>query len=163
MTAISLSLRGIALVPAPRRKIASRSVWPDARRCSTGTLAVGDPGASGGAGPTARSADLELESESARGLAHAISLGEQELFRAGICFRASGPSRGRAELRRGELVRRLRSLGFRIRVPVYEAADALGPPDLAGTEPRPPGYWHTPYPRGNIEYPAMRARRSRSV
>jgi len=99
--------------------------------------------ASGSASPTARSSDLELESESARGLAHSVSLGEQELFRAGICLRALGPSKGRAELRRGELVRRLQSLGFRTRVPVYEAADALGPPDLAGTEPRPPGYWHT--------------------
>jgi hypothetical protein len=100
-------------------------------------LAGGVPGAA------ARSSDLELESESAHDLAHAVSSGQQELFRTGVCFRAGGSSRSRAELRQGELARRLQALGFRTRVPVYEAADALGPPDLAGTEPRPPGYWHT--------------------
>jgi hypothetical protein len=99
--------------------------------------------ASSPGGAAARPAELEAESEGARALSRAIAAGEQELYRAGVCFRALGPSRARAELARAELVRRLQSLGFRPRVPVYEAADALGPPDLGGTEPRPPGYWHT--------------------
>lgn len=99
--------------------------------------------ATGAVAPGARPAELELESESARELSRAVVAGEQELFRAGICYRAMGTSRSRAELRRAELVRRLEAIGFRTRLPVYEAADALGPPDLSGTEPRPSGYWHT--------------------
>ncbi len=92
---------------------------------------------------TARTADLELEAENARELARRVSAGDQELFKVGVSFLARGASLPKAEAVRAELVGRLEALGFRARVPYFEAAEADGAPDLAGTERRPPGYWHT--------------------
>lgn len=92
---------------------------------------------------TAQTADLELEAASARELARQVASGSEELFRVGLSLHAEGPSRRGAESRRSELLRRLAVLGFRARVPRFEAGPAVGAPDLMGTEPRPPGYWHT--------------------
>jgi hypothetical protein len=100
-------------------------------------LSEGKPSAS------ARTADLELEAESARELARRVASGTEELFRVGISLHADGRSLARAERGRGELVRRLSALGFRTRVPWYEVGEAERPPDLAGSSRRPPGYWHT--------------------
>lgn len=93
--------------------------------------------------PSARTADLELETESARELSQRVASGVEDLFRVGVSLHAEGPSMARAERGRGELTRGLGALGFRTRVPRYEAGDSEGPPDLLGTERRPQGYWHT--------------------
>ncbi|MCI4349396.1 MAG: DUF87 domain-containing protein, partial [Thermoplasmata archaeon] len=53
------------------------------------------------------------------------------------------PTRSRAERMRAELLGRLRSFGFRPRVPVYETAEVLAPPDPSGRVRRPAGFWHT--------------------
>lgn len=99
-------------------------------------LAVGD-GAPGG-----RPAELSVESESADELARRVALREQELWRVGVSFHAYGATPGQAERRRSELAQRLGAVGFRTRPAVFAADEATGPPDLSGTEPRPPGYWH---------------------
>ncbi len=100
-------------------------------------LSDGRPGAG------ARTAELELESDSARELGRRIASGEEDLFRVGVAFLARGPTEARAERDRREIAGRLAALGFKTRVPAYEAAEAIAAPDLAGTERRPPGYWHT--------------------
>ncbi|HUI38231.1 MAG TPA: DUF87 domain-containing protein [Thermoplasmata archaeon] len=91
----------------------------------------------------ARPSELELESEGARALAREVASGDQELYRVGVSLHARGSTRPVAERNRRALVRRLEALGFRTRVPLYEAAETAAPPDLAGSERRPVGYWHT--------------------
>ncbi|MCI4330791.1 MAG: DUF87 domain-containing protein [Thermoplasmata archaeon] len=100
-------------------------------------LATGE-GASGRRPP-----QLARESESAEELGRRVAAREQELWRVGIGLHALGQQRRRAERFRSELARRLSVLGFRTRVPEYESASALAPPDLTGQEARPSGYWHT--------------------
>jgi hypothetical protein len=90
-----------------------------------------------------RPPQLARESESAADLGRRVAAREQELWRVGLAFHALGHSRPRVERFRSELARRLAVLGFRIRVPEYETAFVSAAPDAAGTEPRPPGYWHT--------------------
>ena len=94
----------------------------------------------GSVGGTSR---LEAERESSGELGQALARGTQELWRVGICFVAVGSSRVRAEALRSRLAERLSALRFRTRVPRYGVELALRPPDLAGVESRPPGYWHT--------------------
>jgi hypothetical protein len=94
----------------------------------------------GGTGETYR---LEVERDSSGSLGHAVARGAQELWRVGVCFVAEGSSRVRAESLRARLAERLATLGFRTRIPRYGVGMALRPPDLAGAETRPPGYWHT--------------------
>jgi hypothetical protein len=120
-------------VPRPR----SLDLLEGAGATAEAELADGRPSAG------ARTADLELEAESARELARRVAAGEEELFRVGFVLEARAPSRVRAEQARTELVGRLEALGFRTRRPVFEAEAADAPPDLTGTERRPPGYWHT--------------------
>jgi hypothetical protein len=88
-------------------------------------------------------AELEVERASAEDLGRAVARRTQELWRVGIRFVALGETRLHVEARRARLAERLRTLGFRLRVPRYEVREALTPPDLSGTEPRPAGYWHT--------------------
>jgi hypothetical protein len=104
------------------------------------TVAEAELGGSRGAGETSR---LEVERESAGALGRALARGNQELWRAGVCFVAVGPSRVRAEAMRNRLAERLAALGFRTRVPRYGVLAALHPPDLGGGDARPAGYWHT--------------------
>lgn len=99
-------------------------------------LATGDGGVDG------RPMELSVESESAEELGRRVASREQDLWRVGISFHALGATRARAERLRGEVARRLQALGFRPRVPAYAADEVVGPPDLTGTEPRPPAYWH---------------------
>lgn len=91
----------------------------------------------------ARPAQLERESESSDALSRRVAAREQDLWRVGAAFHSLGPNPTRAERARTELQRRLRTIGFRPRVPTFQARGAVGAPDLEGTEVRPPGYWHT--------------------
>ncbi len=95
---------------------------------------------SGAAGETSR---LEVERESSGALGRALARGSQELWRVGACFVAVGPSRVRAEALRARLAERLSALRFRTRIPRYGVGLTLRPPEPAGVEPRPPGFWHT--------------------
>ena len=94
-------------------------------------------------GPGARTAELGLEADSAADVARAVAGRRQELYRVGLGWRASGASPAAADRGRRRLARRLASLGFRLRVPTFQARTAADPPSLAGGERRPPGYWHT--------------------
>ncbi len=91
----------------------------------------------------AHRSQLELEAESAHLLSRRVAAREQELWRVGLSVHAVAPTPAAARRRRTEIVRRFRALGFRPRAPEFESAWAAGPPDLAGTERRPTGYWHT--------------------
>lgn len=97
--------------------------------------------AAGGDGPS--TAELEVERDSAESLGRAVARRDQELWKVGFCWVATGPSRARAEGARARLVDRLAALGFRPRVPRYEAREALDPPGLRPDAPRPTGYWQT--------------------
>lgn len=108
-----------------------------ARAVAAAELATGSDSAGG------REAQLELEEASARELATQVAAREQDLWRVGLSVHALGPSVARAERGRSELERLFRASGFRPRRPEFQAALAAAPPDLAGTERRPPGYWHT--------------------
>ncbi|MCI4369161.1 MAG: DUF853 family protein [Thermoplasmata archaeon] len=93
--------------------------------------------------PGARPSQFALELESSQELARRVAGREQELYRVGISFHGRGTAGGRAEKLRRELAHRLELLGFRTRMPTYEAKASVDAPDLAGTERRPVGYWHT--------------------
>jgi hypothetical protein len=99
--------------------------------------------ARGGDGPGVRTAELEIEAASADELGRRIAQREQDLWKAGLQFACYGATPLAAERLRDALVRRLASLGFRSRVPTYQAAAAAAPADLSGSQPRPNGYWHT--------------------
>ncbi|MCI4317803.1 MAG: hypothetical protein L3J96_04630, partial [Thermoplasmata archaeon] len=90
----------------------------------------------------ARPAELEVEGESANDLGRRVAAREQDLWRFGVSLHALGTTRTRAERIREEIGRRLQSLGFRTRVPRFEAEPATSAPDLNGTETRPRDYWH---------------------
>lgn len=96
------------------------------------------PGAAG-----ARPAQLSHEVEVTAGIARDVAAREQELWRFGVSLHALGRTPARAERVRDELRRGLESLGFRSRLPEYEARRASAAPAIGGTETRPPGYWHT--------------------
>ena len=95
-------------------------------------------GANGG-----HTAELEVERTSAEELGRAIARRTQELWKVGLRWVASGPSRARAEGARARLAERLATFGFRTRVPRYEVRETLAPTDLRPTAPRPSGYWQT--------------------
>jgi hypothetical protein len=97
--------------------------------------------ATGGNG--GQTAELEVERASAEELSRAVARRTQELWKVGIRFVVLGPTRPHVEAKRTRLFERLSVLGFRSRVPRYEVREALLPPDLSATEPRPAGYWHT--------------------
>jgi hypothetical protein len=97
--------------------------------------------ATGGNGSHA--SELEAERETAEQFGRAVARRTQELWKVGLRFVALGPSRPRVEAIRSRLTERLSSLGFRTQVPRYEVRSTLAPPDLAGNEPRPAGYWQT--------------------
>ncbi|MCI4349663.1 MAG: hypothetical protein L3J93_05555, partial [Thermoplasmata archaeon] len=78
-------------------------------------------------GEGVRTAELELEAGSAQELAARLAAGEQDLFKVGLTLRVRAPTRSRAERMRAELLGRLRTFGFRPRVPVYETAEVLAP------------------------------------
>ncbi|MGA8424430.1 MAG: DUF87 domain-containing protein [Thermoplasmata archaeon] len=86
--------------------------------------------------------ELEIEEASAGALGTSIAQREQDLWRVGIRFSCFGRNPGAAERLREVLSRRLSALGFRPRIPVYQAALAAEAIDLSGRQPRPPGYWH---------------------
>jgi hypothetical protein len=90
-----------------------------------------------------RPAQWQLESESAQELARQVAAREQELWRFGLSLHTFGGRPERARELRGALVRKLQGFGFRSRIPSYESFDVVRAADLAGTESRPPGYWHT--------------------
>ncbi len=91
----------------------------------------------------ARPAQLEREAEGAKAIAARVAAREQDLWRVGLSVHGVAATVARAERIRAEVSRRLRSVGFRPRVPTFEARPAASAPDLLGTERRPPGYWHT--------------------
>ncbi len=91
----------------------------------------------------ARRSQLELEAEGAHALSRRVAAREQELWRVGVSVHAVAPTPSVARRRRAEIARRFRALGFRPRAPEFESAWAADAPDLAGTERRPAGYWHT--------------------
>jgi uncharacterized protein DUF87 len=97
--------------------------------------------AAGGAGSSA--AELELERSAAETLGREVARRAQDLWKVGLRCVATGSSRPRAEAERLRLSERLAELGFRTRVPRYEAAGALAPTGLHGGEARPAGYWQT--------------------
>lgn len=97
--------------------------------------------ATGGNG--GQTAELEVERESAENLGRAVARRAQELWKVGIRFVALGPTRPSVERRRARLSERLTAIGFRPRIPRYEIREALLPPGLSASEPRPEGYWHT--------------------
>ncbi|MGI0071564.1 MAG: VirB4 family type IV secretion system protein [Thermoplasmata archaeon] len=127
---VELSLE-LYRIPPPR----ALEILHGARAVAEAELASGDPGA--------RTPELEAERETAESVGRAVARRTQELWKVGLRFVAAGPSRPRCEAVRARLGERLAALGFRTRVPRYEVRSALGPPALAGTEPRPGGYWHT--------------------
>jgi len=97
--------------------------------------------ASGGNG--GHVAELEVEQASATDLGRAVARRVQDLWKVGIRFVVLASTRPQMEAKRTRLTERLSVLGFRTRIPRYEVAPALLPPDVAATEGRPPGYWHT--------------------
>jgi len=95
-------------------------------------------GGNGGA-----TAELEVERASAEELGQAVARRMQDLWKVGVRFVVRAPTRPHVEARRQRLSERLSALGFRSGIPRYEVWGTLLPSDLSGTEPRPPGYWHT--------------------
>jgi len=114
----------------------------DALALLQGARSVADAELAAG-GNGGHTAELEVESASASELGHAIARRTQELWKVGLRFVALASTRPHVEAKRARLSERLSTLGFRPRIPRYEVRAALVPPELAGTEPRPPGYWHT--------------------
>lgn len=106
-----------------------------ARAVAAAELAAGGNGG--------RTAELEVERASAEDLGRAVARRTQELWKVGIRFVALGPNRPHVEAKRSRLSERLSAIGFRPRIPRYEVREALLPPDLSASEPRPDGYWHT--------------------
>jgi hypothetical protein len=106
-----------------------------ARAVTEAELSSGDHGG--------RTSELEVERESAAEFGRAVARRTQELWRVGVRLAAVGTSRPRVEAVRMRLTERLAALGFRSRIPRYEVAAALAPPDLSGVEARPSGYWQT--------------------
>jgi hypothetical protein len=104
------------------------------------TVAEAELASGGNGGSTAQ---LDLERASAEELGHAVARRAQELWKVGVRFVALDSNRPMVEARRRRLSERLTAIGFRLRVPRYQTREALLPPDLTATEPRPPGYWHT--------------------
>ncbi len=94
-------------------------------------------------GANGEAARLEAERASSAALGQALARGWQELWRAGACLVALGPSRVRAEAVRARLIERLAGLGFRTQIPRFAAGPALEAPDGGTATGRPPGYWHT--------------------
>lgn len=93
--------------------------------------------------PGARPSELRHDAEDAHELAARIAAQEQDLWRVGLSFHARGQGRGRVERVRSHLIRRLSALGFRARVPTFEAGLLPRDPDPNELVPRPAGYWHT--------------------
>jgi hypothetical protein len=107
-----------------------------------GARAVAEAELSGG-GAGSSGPELEVERRAADELGRSIAERAQELWRVGLRWVATGPSRPRAEAERQRLAERLAALGFRCRVPRYEVADALAPPGQSPDTTRPSGYWQT--------------------
>ena len=87
--------------------------------------------------------ELEVERASAEDLGREIARRNQELWKVGLRFIATGPSRLRVEGLRSRLAGRLATFGFRTRIPRYEVGDTLRPVDLSAVGSRPSGYWQT--------------------
>jgi hypothetical protein len=87
--------------------------------------------------------ELEVERASAEDLGREVARRKQELWKVGLRFIATGPSRPRVEALRSRLAERLATFGFRTRIPRYEVGDALRPVDLSAGGSRPSGYWQT--------------------
>ncbi len=96
-----------------------------------------------GEGPGSPTAELVIEEASADSLGVRVAQREQDLWRMGIGFSCLGYRRSAAERLRDAVSRRLSALGFRPRVPTYQAALAAAPIDFSGRQTRPDGYWHT--------------------
>jgi hypothetical protein len=118
-------------IPAPR----ALEIVHGARAVAEAELA------SGSGGP--RTAELEVERDTAAEFGREVARRTQELWKVGIAWIASAGSRPRVEAVRQRLSGRLSALGFRLRVPRYEVKRTLAPPGLGATEPRPVGYWQT--------------------
>ena len=96
-----------------------------------------------GGADDARAAELEAEQAGAEELGRQVARREQELWRVGIRWTASGSSAPRALEARAALEARLAALGFRTHVPRHEVGAALAPPDLMGPGERPLRFFHT--------------------
>jgi hypothetical protein len=96
-----------------------------------------------GGGEGTLTSELEVERVSAEELGREVARRTQELWKVGIRFVATGPSRPRVEALRARLAERLAKFGFRTHVPRYETAEALAPVDLSSATARPSGYWQT--------------------
>lgn len=90
----------------------------------------------------ARGAQRRLDSEVTRELAERVAAREQELWRVGVAFHAIDRTAGDAQRLRSDLVRRLAGLGFRTRVPEFEARAVAERPGVGAADRRPDDYWH---------------------
>ena len=90
-----------------------------------------------------RSSQLERELESARELGRQLVARETELWHTGLSFHSFGPSSAKAVALRDALGQRLRSMGFKPRIPGFHAGRLARPPE-PGSEGTPPsGLYHT--------------------
>jgi hypothetical protein len=97
----------------------------------------------GSGGDGGHTSELEVERASAEELGREVARRNQELWKVGLRFVATGPSRPRVEALRSRLAERLATFGFRTRVPRYEVEETLRPVGLATGGSRPSGYWQT--------------------
>lgn len=116
---------------------------PHALELLHGARAVAQVELARGGADDPRSAELQEERSAAEELGRQVAAREQELWKVGIRFDARGPSPGEAQRTRSALEGRLAAIGFRARVPRYQVATALEPPDLTQLRPRPKGFYHT--------------------
>ncbi len=96
-----------------------------------------------GGADDARAAELMAERDGAEELGARIARREQELWRVGIRWTASGSSAPRAIEARVALEARLAALGFRGHVPLHEVGATLAPPALGAPTERPLAFFHT--------------------
>lgn len=116
---------------------------PHALELLHGARAVAQVELARGGADDARAAELEAERSAAEELGRQVASREQELWRVGIRFDSLAVSPTEAVRTRGALEGRLAALGFRTRIPRYQVASALEPPDLTRIRPRPKGFYHT--------------------
>jgi conjugal transfer ATP-binding protein TraC len=90
----------------------------------------------------AQAAELERAVDHAGDLARRIAAREEALWEVGVLFVGRHRDPVEAERVRSELERRLTELGFRPRLPRYETAGALQPPDFGAPVDRPAGFYH---------------------
>ncbi len=97
----------------------------------------------GGDSHGATRSQLSVEAAGATELGQLIAQRAQELWKVGLVFESFGRNPREAERHQASLMRRLRGLGFRPRLPTFSVAAALSPGGSTSEERRPRGFWHT--------------------